>query len=213
MAACSQLSTQSADFKLLARFQSGGHINHMDHRKNAKGLLHQVEPRWWGSLHCSWHPGFAGFPGFATRISIEVSSSDDPLPHVGAFSEPLAPLAALAALTALAALAALGPLPVMGLESSEPSKNLMTSHQSSFSTVWFTNLKDPWSSMMRCLMATASSSTDASALCASTRHCLASSCRVSMPSSSRSSCGKIAVVGMVCLHATKTSKIHQIRVV
>jgi len=71
---------------------------HQDHRKNAKGLLHQVEPRWWGSLHCSWHPGFAGFPGFATRISVEVSSSDDPLPHVGAFSEPLAPLAALAAL-------------------------------------------------------------------------------------------------------------------
>ena len=105
MAACSQLSTQSADFKLLAaastsgRFQSGGHINHMDHWKNAKGLLHQVEPRWWGSLHCSWHPGFAGFPGFATRISVEVSSSDDPLPHVGTFSEPLAPLAALAALT------------------------------------------------------------------------------------------------------------------
>lgn len=68
------------------------------------------------ALHCSWHPGFAGFPGFAIRISVDVSSSDDPLPHVGEFSEPLA---------ALAALAALGPL---GLESSELSiKNLMTS--------------------------------------------------------------------------------------
>ena len=68
----------------------------------------------------------------------------------------------------------------------------------------FPNRPAPDASMMRCLMATASSGTDACALCASTRHCLVSSCRVSMPSPSSSSCGKITVVGMLRVHATKT---------
>ena len=71
-------------------------------------------------------------------------------------------------------------------------------HSRQLTLHWFQD-----SSMIFFLMAIASSATEAWACSASTRHCSVSSFKVSMLSSNSSS-GRIAVVGILFWHATKT---------